>query len=167
MRGILSTAVLCLACGGIQAAEPEKKQNAKKAADAVIDATRKGDVDRIIESTYEPVIAEVGGREKMAEAIRETFQLVKALELKAGEPGELHVAGKQTYVVVPTSGIVQVGDIKVSLNSYLLGISADDGATWKFVDGQGIGEEEERKKVLPDLPLSLKLPELEEPKIVK
>jgi hypothetical protein len=167
MKGILSAVVICLICGGLQAAEPQKKQLAKKAADAVIEATRKGDVDGIINSTYEPVIAEAGGREQMIEAIRETFRVAKVVELTAGEPGEFHVGGKQTYVVVPTSGIVQVGKLKASLKSYLLGISSDDGTTWKFVDGMGITEEEERKKFLPNLPESLKLPVLEEPKIVE
>jgi hypothetical protein len=158
---------LVFTCGGLLAAEPDKKAVVKKAAEAVGEATRKGDVEGIVAGTYEPVIALGGGREQTIQLLRDTLKLFKILDFTVGEPSEFHAGAKNLYVIVPTTMKIEIENTKLSGKSFLLGISSDDGATWKFVDGQGISDEEERKKLLPDLPATIKLPEPEEPKIVQ
>jgi hypothetical protein len=50
----------------------------------------------------------------------------------------------------------------------LLGISADRGKTWTFVDGSGIGNDETMKKrLLPNLPKELELPKTGKPVFYK
>jgi hypothetical protein len=51
------------------------------------------------------------------------------------------------------------------VKSYLIGVSADDGAHWTFIDGSG--KAEERKKIVPDLPAALKLPRPQQPQYIK
>jgi len=167
MRCVLATVVLILACGEVVAAEPDQKERVKKSAQAIGEATRKGDAAAIVDLTYGPVVEEAGGREKMIAAVGPGLTMFEVLDFTVGEPGDFHTAGKQTFVVVPISVSVQVETLKVKGNSYLFGISADAGATWKFVDGQGLSDEAERKKLFPELPAGLKLPPLEEPMIIQ
>jgi hypothetical protein len=84
--------------------------------------------------------------------------MLEFLELTWDEPSEFHRGGEELFAVIPTSTVVRFDKMKVKLKSYLLGISRDDGVKWKFVDGAGMTDVERRKKLLPNLPESLKLP---------
>lgn len=52
---------------------------------------------------------------------------------------------------------------RATAKSFLLGISTDKGKTWTFVDGNGIGDEKVKRKLLPNLPAEFKLPKKEKP----
>ena len=50
-------------------------------------------------------------------------------------PGDFYTEGDNTFVIVPETVEIQLPKDKMEVKSYLLGISADDGKTWKFLDG--------------------------------
>jgi hypothetical protein len=54
---------------------------------------------------------------------------------------------------------------KFIVKSYLLGISSDNGKTWKFVDGAGL--DDKITGGLPKLPAKLKLPEKQKPEQIE
>ena len=66
------------------------------------------------------------------------------------------------YSVVPqTVHLSSPLGTQISKRSYLVGVSADGGATWKFLDGQGIGGDRKKMEmVLPSFPKDLALPEV-------
>jgi hypothetical protein len=84
-----------------------------------------------------------------------------------GDPGEFMSEGNNTFVIVPTVLELTFTGGKAIGKSYLLGISSDEGKTWKFGDGAGLAKKESRDRILPKLPAKLKLPAIEQPEITK
>jgi hypothetical protein len=77
---------------------------------------------------------------------------------KVGEPRQFVAQGTNTFVIVPDKMGLRSPDGNLVVRSYLLGISADGGKTWTFVEGESVANEMVRK-VLPKLPATLKPPE--------
>lgn len=169
-------AAVCLAVGvwglALAAQEPLKPADIKKLAQGVGDATMKGDYAKVIDATHDGIVKVLGGREK---AIQVTETAMKSVAEKGiavtkfavSDPGELFTEGANTFTVLPTTLEMKAPGLKIVSKSYLLGISADGGKTWKFADGSGLGNEKLREAALPKLPAKLKLPEPSKPEIVK
>lgn len=143
----------------------------KKLAEQMADATVKGDYGKVIDSTYETIVKQLGGREKAIETTKKLMDGVKSqgVTIKSftvKDAGKFYMEGKNTFVVLPTALVLTTPQAKVEAKSYLLGISGDKGKTWKFVDGTGI-DKNINDKLLPTLPSDLKLPAKEQPKITK
>ncbi len=154
------------------AGESTKAGAAKKIASELAAAMIKGDHAKVVDRTYDKIVEMAGGREKM---IRGIGELAKAMEAKGvkfhalnvGEPGDVLTEGKFTFVVVPTVMVMRVPNASLTGKSFLLGISLDDGKSWKFVEGAKLTDKAVRGKVLPPLPAQLKLPAMEMPVIVR
>lgn len=166
MRSFLSTVVLISVCGGLQAAEPDRKAVVKEAAQAVIDATLKHDPGGVVDATYGPLVTMAGGREKLISLVEAAMNLGEFVDYTVGEPGEFQSVGKLEFAVVPTTLTMRVNDRKIRSKSYLLGVSADEGETWKFVGGSGMRYEAERKMLFPGFSETLKVPPYEKPMFV-
>jgi hypothetical protein len=145
----------------------------KKLAQELGAATLQGDFAKVIDHTYPTLVKQLGGREK---AIETTEAMVKQMKAQGftikgytiGEPGEFLTEGNNTFVVIPTKLEMVFARGKIIGKSYLLGISPDQGKTWKFADGAGIIKDKDLfSKLLPKLPTNLKLPEQEKPEIIK
>jgi hypothetical protein len=151
------------------AAEGKPETVAKQKASEVAQATVKGDFDKIATLTYSKVIDEMGGREKMIAAMKTGFKDLKARGIefrsaKVESASPLVAGGTEDYTIVPFTLEMKVPGGRATTKSFLLGISADKGKTWTFVDGSGIGNDETmRKRLLPNLPKKLILPEKEKP----
>ena len=148
------------------------RKHVKKLAQEIGVATLKGDWAKVIDRTYPPVVAFMGGRKKAIKATEEGMDAIKAQgikfkKFKIGEPGEFQFEDGNTFVVIPTDNEMTFPGGKIIGKGYLLGISSDGGKTWTFADGTGIANKNTREKVLPKLPANLKLPKLEMPQIVK
>ncbi|MFM7148374.1 MAG: hypothetical protein ACKO23_00870 [Gemmataceae bacterium] len=156
----------------IRAEESSQSVAVKKLAQELGAATMKGDNAKVIDYTYDTLVKAMGGREKAIEAVEAVMKQMKAqgITIKvfhAGDPGEFLTEGGNTFVVVPTRVEAVFSKGKVISKSYVLGISSDEGKTWKFADGSGIIKQKElREKLLPKLPAKLKLPEREKPEII-
>jgi hypothetical protein len=163
---------LCLVLSAPARADEPDRTAVRKIAKELGDATLKGDHAKVIDFTYDGIVKELGGR---AKAIQTTNGIMKTLKtqgitfktFEAGEPGEFHTEGGNTFVLVPTTVEMTIPNGKMIAKSYLLGISADGGKTWKFADGAGLAQKEQRDKVLPKLPNSLVLPEKQEPMVIR
>ena len=137
----------------------------------MVKATQTGDYEKIIDLSHGNVVAALGGKNKALETVQRQMQLMKdrkmmLTEFKIGEPWPFTRSKENKFVVVPTQITLTIPGNIVQADSFLLGISADQGKTWKFVDGAGIKSEKQQEKILPPLPKELKLPELKPPRIL-
>ncbi len=170
-------AVLCVSAP-LFAADPPKvkaeeaKAAAKKAAQAMGDASVKGDDAAAYDLMYDPAVKVAGGKEELirrAKAVRKTMEDI-GWSLKSytlDDPGELYTEGDNTFVVLTATTEGKTSTGKVLIPAAVLGISPDGGKTWTFVDVKAARNAEMQKKVLPRLPAKLELPELKPPQVVK
>jgi hypothetical protein len=77
-----------------------------------------------------------------------------------GEPSKLVEASGGVYAVVPFNlELTGPGGASGRKPSYLIGVSADGGANWKFIDGAGVGADRSKvRMILPNFPEELELP---------
>lgn len=175
MRRIVLAVVM--AAVPLFAADPPKpeaaKKAAKKAAEEYAAAFVKGDVTAMFDHVHENAIKVAGGREKGEQFVKQTLKQgadagIKAKSFAVDAPDDLLVEGDNTFAVLPTTAEATSPEGRQVFKSYLLGISADGGKTWKFVDGAWLlGSKKVAEAILPKLPAKLELPELKAPEIVK
>jgi hypothetical protein len=166
MTALLPTlaASLCL----LQVSGPDKQLLAiKQQADEVGKAVLAEDYFKVVDLTLPKVVELLGGRSKMVETMRAGTKEMKSQgitfhAIKVDPPKEVVKAGPDLIAVVPEVVTMKVPGGKVHQKSYLLAVSADQGRTWKFLDGAGVAGDN-LKQVLPNLPKEVKLPKKEEP----
>ena len=154
-------------CGRAEpAAEVEQvRAKAQECADAMLG----GNYAKVADLTHPKVVAEVGGKQKMVDALNKGVQQMKAQRFAitgytVSAPGEVVGAGADRFAVVPTALEMKTPTGKLKQKSYLLGVSGDGGRSWTFVDGSELNEERLRT-VAPNVPKELKLPAAEKPVI--
>jgi hypothetical protein len=165
-RGAVSLVVLGL-CLPAFAAEDKPDRLARAKADEAAQATIKGDFDKLLDLTYAEIIKRGGGREKMLAHMKAQVKdwKTKGYEFrsaKVGETSQVVAGGDKLFAVVPLTLEIKLPDGTLTLSSFLLGISADKGKTWTFINGDK-AHDEEIQTWLPDLPPSLKLPDKSKP----
>ncbi len=127
-----------------------------------------GDFAAAIDCMPDDIVAALGGRDTLIAQAQKG-----AAEMKAGggsivsftvdTPSSLAASTTHTYAVVPTHVVVKVHDRVGERTGYMLAVSADDGRTWKFVDGVS---PELVAKLFPDMPKELVLPAPSHTKVV-
>jgi hypothetical protein len=171
MRLLASICVLLLLTGPIQTDEPSKTTAARKTAIELRDAMLNADYAKVVDRTYDGVVKQLGGREKAIEKVQGMMKSMADMGIKitayeVGEPGEALSEGGYNFVVVPTVMEMKFPGTKVVHKTYLLGLSSDNGKTWKLVDGAKL-EDKEARAILPKFPAKLKLPPKEKPNVIK
>ena len=147
--------------------DTELLKQVRKQAQVMVDATLKGNYETVIKLTFEPALESIGGSEKALETVKKQMAQMKAggMEIenfKLGEPEKIARTSEYEFVVIPTSTQITIPNADVTADSYLLGISADKGKTWLFVDGTALSPQ---PKWLPTLPEKFELPKPTPPKI--
>jgi hypothetical protein len=143
-------------------------QRARKQAGEFGQAFVKGEYATVVDYLHPGVVAKKGGREKViADMTEEVEKLKPNVEFRAftfEAPGPVASAGGELYTVLPCS-IEAVGfGQKVTVKTYMIGVSTDQGKTWVFVGGHQKEEDLAKiREVLPNLPESLALPAPQEP----
>jgi hypothetical protein len=142
----------------------EIKKAVEALAEKVGTATLKEDCDALADLTHPKVMEPLGGREKFVAAAKELMKKIKdagvtITSFKIGEPADPVRGDKEVFVVVGTTIEINTPKGKATGTSCLLGVSADGGKTWRFVDGAP-GSAKTRK-MFPDLPKSVALPKIE------
>jgi len=136
-------------------------------AQEVNDAFRRRDFARMTDLTYPKVIEAAGGRDKMVAALTKGMKEMEAegvvvLSSTAGAPTQVIQVSGSIYAVVPTTLKVKAQDGIFQTESSMIGISANDGANWVFIDAGG-KDRSELKKLLPDAADKLNLPAEKQP----
>jgi hypothetical protein len=84
--------------------------------------------------------------------------------VKMGEPHSLFQGKKRWVLVVPQFLDLKVSMGRVHQESFLLGVSTDQGKSWTFLDGAPL-EPGMLAKILPELPKDYRLPQKKEPEV--
>jgi hypothetical protein len=127
----------------------------------MIDATVEGKYETVIDLTHAKVVDEMGGRALAIEKTRSALEAIKSkgYTFKIGEVAKPNVlkAGKDYYAVASYSLVLTGKGKKLTSNTSVVGVSTDNGETWKFVNVTAKGEAGVRR-ILPELPGELKVP---------
>ncbi|MDG2014943.1 MAG: hypothetical protein P8J33_15670 [Pirellulaceae bacterium] len=147
--------------------DAEILKQVKNQAQMMVDATLKGNYETVVKLTYPPALETIGGIEKAIEVVKAQMAQMKEggmkiVSFKLGDLKEIARTAEMAFVIIPTNTEMTIPQADVTAVSYLLGISADNGKTWSFVDGAAL---DPQPKWLPKLPENFKLPASTPPKI--
>jgi hypothetical protein len=136
-------------------------------AKEVSDALGRRDFARIVDLTYPKLVESFGGREKMiASMTREMKQMetegVVLLSSTVGAPTQILNDSGSIYAVLPTLSQVKAKGGVFQTDGSMIGISADSGANWTFLDTGG-KDPGQLKILLPNVADKLNLPPEKEP----
>jgi hypothetical protein len=123
--------------------------------------------ERGLDCVADEVIALAGGRKAMAEVLARTKAKladggVEPVGAEVDPPTRVVAAGGKVFAIVPMRVTLKLRGTGVLVHSYMLGVSADDGQTWKFVDGSHLTRVMV-EKLFPGFPSDLQLPEVPPP----
>jgi hypothetical protein len=126
------------------------------------DAFTNKDYLKVLELTYPKVVETAGGRDKMLAIMKDEIKGMETegVVLLSTTPGPpinfVHEAGS-IYAVVPLTVKIKAQDGIYQTEGTLIGISADAGASWTFIDAAG-EDEKKLRMLLPNTLEKLKLP---------
>ena len=153
------------------AADPAAVKRACKADVVAMNAALvKGDFAAVADLTHPKVLANLGGRAKTIDVMAAGAKQMKAQGVAfrsadVADPSDAVPAGPNLYVVVPYTFTMTVPTGVMRQRSFVIGVSADAGLTWKYVNGDL--DMRLIKSVLPGLPAALKLPAKQQPIVTK
>jgi hypothetical protein len=142
---------------------PRLASQAKELTDALL----RKDLDRFLDLTHPKVLQLGGGRENMRATMKKELEQTEAegvvvLSSSIGTPTQVIHDSGSIYAVMPNTLKVKAQAGTFQTESTLIGVSADNGANWTFVDASG-KDDGELKKVLPDVADKLSVPPAKQP----
>jgi hypothetical protein len=152
---------------------PDQQQtlkSLKSQAEEVGQAAVQEDHARMAELTHPALVEKFGGRATYAKKLESIAAEMKGQgfrlkQFTIGEPSQPVQAAGDLYAVVPSE--VELSGPRGAVGrqpSYLIAVSQDGGATWKFIDGPGVGGDRSKLKGLfPNFPELLQLPAAQPP----
>lgn len=148
----------------------EEKDLIKSQIRASVYALEKEDAETIVSTTPEPIIAMMGGRDRMKESLiaalrqfRGSGVSIGAVEI--GDDFELHEGAKHQFFVVRTRLVMVMPKQDLETNGYMLGVRLKASNDWKYVDGAKLTAAS-LKQLFPDIP-QFELPEVKQRLIEK
>ncbi len=145
--------LLALVASPVTAQDDKMTEVVKTEVKKMIDATTGGKYEVVVALTHPKVREELGGKEKAGQKIKEGMEAGKAqgftFEVKEINKPTV-VKNKRNYFAVTPYTMAAV-----------VGVSTNEGKTWKFVNLAAGGEDEVRR-FLPALPHELKVPRQEQ-----
>lgn len=147
----------------------EPKAKLKSQAEEISQTLESGNYERLVDLTHPKVLEMTGGREKMIAASKEVMdaskkQGIEIISTEVGEPTDFVPVGKDLFSTVPFTIVLKMPNGKVKQESTVVGISGDNGANWKFVNGIN---QEKFKEMFPDAAAKIQIPEQGAPIPVK
>jgi len=124
--------------------EDQIRDQAKELADAML----KNDYVAIVRSMPETLVASMGGPAAVAGIMQKTMldANMTLLSVDVGENVLLARGDAIWLAIVPTVLVGKIQSDPVTIESYLLGQSADQGTTWKFREGSWAVRQTMQKK---------------------
>ena len=112
----------------------------KTQAEEVGKVTIDGNFEKLVDLTYPVIVQKLGGKEKMVAFLSKDSQQMKAdgislLAMEVGQPLQIEKVDKQVFALLPIKMTMKAPDGKFLGESALVGISDDDGKSWKFISG--------------------------------
>lgn len=162
----LSVLVVLLPPAVSGADDPAWKGVVSKQAKRVTTAVVERDFELFAKLTHPKLVEEMGGPKKFvayleAESVADGRQGFEILDTTLEPPGEWAESESNLFVIIPYEIEIRSPKGRLLTKSFLIGISADKGKEWKFLDGNG--PIDKVKKIVPDFPDSLKLPKKQRP----
>ena len=170
---LLFSSLLCLAFASTLYAQ-DYSEMIQTAANTTMQATVQGDYETIAAYTYPALLEmldEAGGPDKTAvEFLKETMERMKGNGASidsgtVGKPTPHVVAGDQLHAIVPTQLFMTMNNMQVNIESFMIAVSSDAGATWTFVNGSS-NTEMLLPMLFPEWNDELELPERKNPEII-
>jgi hypothetical protein len=127
--------------------------------------------DGVVDCMPEDVVKLLGGHQALVNVVRNgTADMARDGvyfdKCMIEPPTGMTQQGTQTYAILRQEVTLRVPNGHLHQRGFLLAISADEGQTWRFIDGAGLNPGT-TAKLLPDLPPSITLPKLELPVFVE
>jgi hypothetical protein len=136
---------------------------ARKQAALMYQAFLRGDFDTFVSFTHPKVVRLMGGPEKVKAELAKVLadgkaQGISVRSATVSPPQQITRSGAHAVqAIVPTELVMVAPGKEGRQTSFLLGLSPDDGRTWKFVDTARVGGEAVRK-LFPECSPALKIP---------
>jgi len=136
-------------------------------AKEVNDAFVRKDFGKVSDMTYAKVVQTAGGRDQMVALLAQGVAEQESaggflLSSTPAVPTQIIETSGAIYAVIPTVMKIKTSDGTFQASGCMIGISADSGRNWTFVDA-GEKKENELKAVLPEVADRLELPKETEP----
>lgn len=171
LRILLIPFVVCLFGCSAAPVDLEKARKSLLASTLQVrQAMLQPDHQLMAELTLPIVVEGMGGREQFTKRLAEISAEMEAggfkmTDLVLSDPSELVVSKGNVYAIAPyTVHLTAPANGIGSKLSYLICLSTDSGASWKFIDGEGIaGDRAKLLQVIPDFPEQLTLPPTKSP----
>jgi hypothetical protein len=162
---------LCWAIAPLTAQAQSLTAAIQKEAQKCAKAIMANDHTGVLTYTHERIISRMGGKEAARGLLQKGVEEMKAKGLgiedtKIGTPQPPQKIGTWLVAVVPETLTLRMPSAKVQQESYLLGISTDEGHTWKFID-LGPITEDQLFGVLPELKGQFAMPAKKQPVVEK
>ena len=141
----------------------------KAQADTLNQASIRGDNATATDLTHPALVQFVGGREQYMAMLQDTraemlAEQVQIISANVEQPTQVIEAGNEIYVVVPVTWRMKAPEGVLVGRSYMIAVSADRGANWKFVSAAGEQlEPEQLKQLFPAAADKLQIPQTERP----
>ncbi len=162
MLQLLVIALTCLGQGQAQSPLEAMQAGAKRYVEAVVRQDYK-----TLTNLYPPAVFERVDRARLIELITHDMDDMKKKGLKIKsfmtETSSKLVQGAdgQLYGVIPATLVLDAPEAVITLKSFLIGLSSDQGKTWVYIDGAN-GADAVRREYT-ELPETLVLPAKQRP----
>jgi hypothetical protein len=124
-----------------------------------------GDVDKIVESTFQPLIKAAGGSDAFKHAAMQAMQQqalagIFVQSADYAKPTAPISAGNYTLRFVPTVLVMKMPGKRGKSTGFTIAIREINSTDWRFLDGAGLRKNPSMLRTLfPELPENLSLPE--------
>ena len=110
----------------------------KTQAEEVGKVTIDRNFEKLVNLTYPVIVQKFGGKEKMVAFLSKDSQQMKVdgislLTMEVGQPAQIEKVDSQVFALLPIKMTIKTPDGKFLGESSLVGISDDDGKSWKFI----------------------------------
>src|SRR5262249_35465480 len=145
----------------LQAQQEAMAEAVKGQMKKLLNATTEGDADTIVAMTHPKALEKLGGAEKAAQFIKKMLAVVKArghtFQVTEMSQPKVVKSKDEYYSVAPYTLVVNGVGKRVVQKTAVIGVSVDNGKSWKFVNLDAEGEAKVRQ-MMPDLPRELAIP---------
>lgn len=160
MKNLVYTFVLVLMATLVYSQE-DMKQSAEK----FLKSSVNGDTNTMLELMHPTLIEHLGGKAKMKKLLKSNSKdlssnKVQIISTEIGKPAQEIDGEKNEYKLFPQYMVMQQGNQKFQVESYILAIKEKSDTAWKFINTGSFGKD----KIIsffPELKGKLEIPEKE------